>query len=180
MMRLLSKHVHCVLRFATKLPGFCSLPHDDQITMVNNGVFQIVMVVLANFCDKTEIINNYLFMTEDEIQKVMMVFPEIGILNSCMKSCKEALSLLKLDDVEYALLNALQLISTDWPELTSRAPIENLQDKLCLALEEYCSGKRSAGYDQFGMILLVIRRLQHVADIYHNCLRQLRHKIPHV
>ncbi|XP_070577168.1 nuclear receptor subfamily 1 group D member 2-like [Ptychodera flava] len=179
-MNLFSKHIHCVLRFSKKLPGFRSCQLEDQITMVQNAVFQIVMVVLAKDYNKTEMRYNYFSMSREETEKVKLLFPQIGVLSSDMEIFEEALSLLNLDDVENALLIAIQLTATDWPGLKNTSPIGKIQDKICLALEEYCQHRGSDGYDHFGKILMMTPRLRRLANIYHKCVLRLRREMPHL
>ncbi|XP_070577174.1 uncharacterized protein [Ptychodera flava] len=157
LMKLFSKHIHCVLGFAKKLP---------------------VVTVLAQDYSKMEMTYSYFSMTEEERQKVILIHPKFDALSSQMETFGEILSPLKLDNIESALLSALQLIATDWPGLKDRAPIEKLQDKICSALEKYCFVKRSEGYDRFGMILTMIPQLRRFSSIHHDCVLQLQQGIP--
>ncbi|XP_077990093.1 putative nuclear hormone receptor HR3 [Glandiceps talaboti] len=182
MMNLFSKHVHCVLKFAKKIPGFRSLPIDDQICMVQNAVFQIVVTILAKDFNEREKTYNYFTMTEEERQKVIQLFPQFAVLSSQLQIFGKALSPLRLDTTETALLCALQLIAVDWPGLKDLTAIDRLQGNICSAMETYCYGKGvgRVGYDRFGMVLLMIPQLRRFAGIHHACVLRLRCEMPNL
>lgn len=98
------------MQFARRLPGFCSLCSEDQITLLKAGVFEALLVRLAVLFRSSErmcCLNGQLLRRSDAVDNSS----NGRFLFECMFEFGDRINSLRLCDQELALFSAVVLVA---------------------------------------------------------------------
>ncbi|KAM6976838.1 peroxisome proliferator-activated receptor gamma-like [Aplochiton taeniatus] len=123
-----------VTEFAKSIPGFCKLDMNDQVTLLKYGVIEVMMILLAPLMNKDGTLFAYgqIFFTREFLKSLRWPFCE---MTEPKFEFAVRFNTLELDDNDTALFLAVILLSGDRPGLGNVKPIEELQERMLLALE---------------------------------------------
>ena len=105
-----SPAIRGVVQFARKLPGFSSLPNEDQVTLLKAGVFEALLVrlaVLFRSSEKMYCLNGQILRRSDAVDNSQ----NGRFLFECMFEFGERVNALGLTDEDIALFSAVVLVS---------------------------------------------------------------------
>nr|BAD27471.1 thyroid hormone receptor beta 1 [Conger myriaster] len=129
-----------VVDFAKKLPMFCELPCEDQIILLKGCCMEIMSLRAAVRYDpesETLTLNGEMAVTRGQLKN-----GGLGVVSDAIFDLGVSLSCFNLDDSEVALLQAVILMSSDRPGLTSVERIEQCQEDYLLAFEHYINYRK--------------------------------------
>uniref|UniRef100_A0A3B4UAR9 Thyroid hormone receptor beta n=1 Tax=Seriola dumerili TaxID=41447 RepID=A0A3B4UAR9_SERDU len=129
-----------VVDFAKKLPMFCELPCEDQIILLKGCCMEIMSLRAAVRYDpesETLTLNGEMAVTRGQLKN-----GGLGVVSDAIFDLGVSLSSFNLDDSEVALLQAVILLSSDRPGLSSVERIERCQEEFLLAFEHYINYRK--------------------------------------
>ncbi|XP_043909909.1 nuclear receptor ROR-beta-like [Protopterus annectens] len=134
--------IQYVVEFAKRIDGFMNLCQNDQIVLLKAGCLEVLLV---RMCRAFNPLNNTVFF--EGKYGSMQMFKALGCddLISAIFELQRSLCRLQLSEEEIALFTALVLLSPDRPWLMEPKKVEQLQEKVYLALQhlthENCSSE---------------------------------------
>uniref|UniRef100_A0A6A7FXL4 Ecdysone receptor n=2 Tax=Hirondellea gigas TaxID=1518452 RepID=A0A6A7FXL4_9CRUS len=151
--------VQLIVEFAKRVPGFEGLRQNDQITLLKGCSSEIIMLRAARRYDVTtdSIVfgNNFPYKKEAYIKAGMV--PKIT--DELFKFCSN-MSLMSVDNAEYALLTAIVLFS-DRSNLIEEEKVERIQEVYVRALRDYTDNKyRAPSGPKFAKLLSILTELR--------------------
>lgn len=105
-----SPAIRGVVQFARRLPGFSSLPNEDQVTLLKAGVFEALLVrlaVLFRTSEKMYCLNGQILRRSDAVDSSQ----NGRFLFECMFSFGDSVNALGLTDKDIALFSAVVLVT---------------------------------------------------------------------
>ncbi|XP_037119350.1 thyroid hormone receptor beta isoform X2 [Syngnathus acus] len=138
--KLISPAITRVVDFAKKLPMFGELPCEDQIILLKGCCMEVMSLRAAVRYDpesQTLTINGEMAVTRGQLKN-----GGLGVVSDAIFDLGVSLSSFNLDDSEVALLQAVILLSSDRPGLSSVKRIERCQEEFLLALEHYINYRK--------------------------------------
>ncbi|XP_057684116.1 thyroid hormone receptor beta isoform X1 [Corythoichthys intestinalis] len=129
-----------VVDFAKKLPMFCELPCEDQIILLKGCCMEVMSLRAAIRYDpdsETLTLNGEMAVTRGQLKN-----GGLGVVSDAIFDLGVSLSSFNLDDSEVALLQAVILLSSDRPGLSSVDQIERCQEEFLLAFEHYINYRK--------------------------------------
>ncbi|KAK5855481.1 hypothetical protein PBY51_005579 [Eleginops maclovinus] len=133
--KIITPAITRVVDFAKKLPMFCELPCEDQIILLKGCCMEIMSLRAAVRYDpesETLTLNGEMAVTRGQLKN-----GGLGVVSDAIFDLGVSLSSFNLDDSEVALLQAVILLSSDRPGLSSVDRIERCQEEFLLAFEHY-------------------------------------------
>lgn len=123
-----------VVTFAKSIPGFQVFGHEDQVTLLKAGTFEVLLLHLACLFDSY---SNTMLFTNGMLYKrpASAESTNAGFLLNSMFDFAEQMNKLQLTDEEIALFSAIVMISADRPGLRGVNQVETVQRTIALALE---------------------------------------------
>ncbi|XP_051871730.1 thyroid hormone receptor beta isoform X1 [Pristis pectinata] len=138
--RIITPAITRVVDFAKKLPIFCELPCEDQIILLKGCCMEIMSLRAAVRYDsesETLTLNGEIAVKREQLKN-----GGLGVVSDAIFDLGISLSAFNLDDSEVALLQAVLLMSSDRPGLTSIDKIEKIQESFLLAFEHYINYRK--------------------------------------
>uniref|UniRef100_A0A3Q3EFC5 Thyroid hormone receptor beta n=1 Tax=Kryptolebias marmoratus TaxID=37003 RepID=A0A3Q3EFC5_KRYMA len=138
--KIITPAITRVVDFAKKLPMFCELPCEDQIILLKGCCMEIMSLRAAVRYDpesETLTLNGEMAVTRDQLKN-----GGLGVVSDAIFDLGVSLASFNLDDSEVALLQAVILLSSDRPGLTSVERIERCQEEFLLAFEHYINYRK--------------------------------------
>ncbi|XP_053719207.1 thyroid hormone receptor beta isoform X2 [Synchiropus splendidus] len=138
--KIITPAITRVVDFAKKLPMFCELPCEDQIILLKGCCMEIMSLRAAVRYDpesETLTLNGEMAVTRGQLKN-----GGLGVVSDAIFDLGVSLSSFNLDDSEVALLQAVILLSSDRPGLSSVEQIERCQDEFLLAFEHYINYRK--------------------------------------
>uniref|UniRef100_A0A3B3CL06 Thyroid hormone receptor beta n=1 Tax=Oryzias melastigma TaxID=30732 RepID=A0A3B3CL06_ORYME len=138
--KIITPAITRVVDFAKKLPMFCELPCEDQIILLKGCCMEIMSLRAAVRYDpesETLTLNGEMAVTRDQLKN-----GGLGVVSDAIFDLGVSLSSFNLDDSEVALLQAVILLSSDRPGLSSVERIEQCQEEFLLAFEHYINHRK--------------------------------------
>ncbi|XP_069770101.1 thyroid hormone receptor beta isoform X2 [Narcine bancroftii] len=143
--RIITPAITRVVDFAKKLPIFCELPCEDQIILLKGCCMEIMSLRAAVRYDSES--DTLTLNGEIAVKREQLKNGGLGVVSDAIFDLGISLSTFNLDDSEVALLQAVLLMSSDRPGLTSIDKIEKIQESFLLAFEHYINyRKHSVAY----------------------------------
>uniref|UniRef100_A0A3P8VP62 Thyroid hormone receptor beta n=1 Tax=Cynoglossus semilaevis TaxID=244447 RepID=A0A3P8VP62_CYNSE len=138
--KIITPAITRVVDFAKKLPMFCELPCEDQIILLKGCCMEIMSLRAAVRYDpesETLTLNGEMAVTRGQLKN-----GGLGVVSDAIFDLGMSLSTFNLDDSEVALLQAVILLSSDRPGLSSVERIERCQEEFLLAFEHYVNYRK--------------------------------------
>ncbi|XP_068616183.1 thyroid hormone receptor beta-like [Brachionichthys hirsutus] len=138
--KIITPAITRVVDFAKKLPMFCELPCEDQIILLKGCCMEIMSLRAAIRYDpdsETLTLNGEMAVTRGQLKN-----GGLGVVSDAIFDLGVSLSSFHLDDSEVALLQAVILLSSDRPGLSSVERIERCQEDFLLAFEHYINSRK--------------------------------------
>ncbi|XP_038580230.1 thyroid hormone receptor beta isoform X4 [Micropterus salmoides] len=138
--KIITPAITRVVDFAKKLPMFCELPCEDQIILLKGCCMEIMSLRAAVRYDpesETLTLNGEMAVTRGQLKN-----GGLGVVSDAIFDLGVSLSSFNLDDSEVALLQAVILLSSDRPGLSSVEKIERCQEEFLLAFEHYINYRK--------------------------------------
>uniref|UniRef100_A0A1A8BE66 Thyroid hormone receptor beta n=1 Tax=Nothobranchius kadleci TaxID=1051664 RepID=A0A1A8BE66_NOTKA len=138
--KIITPAITRVVDFAKKLPMFCELPCEDQIILLKGCCMEIMSLRAAVRYDpesETLTLNGEMAVTRGQLKN-----GGLGVVSDAIFDLGISLASFDLDDSEVALLQAVILLSSDRPGLTSVDRIERCQEEFLLAFEHYINSRK--------------------------------------
>ncbi|XP_034748637.1 thyroid hormone receptor beta-like [Etheostoma cragini] len=138
--KIITPAITRVVDFAKKLPMFCELPCEDQIVLLKGCCMEIMSLRAAVRYDpesETLTLNGEMAVTREQLKN-----GGLGVVSDAIFDLGVSLSSFNLDDSEVALLQAVILLSSDRPGLSSVERIERCQEEFLLAFEHYINYRK--------------------------------------
>ncbi|XP_043545381.1 thyroid hormone receptor beta isoform X1 [Chiloscyllium plagiosum] len=138
--KIITPAITRVVDFAKKLPMFCELPCEDQIVLLKGCCMEIMSLRAAVRYDpesETLTLNGEIAVKREQLKN-----GGLGVVSDAIFDLGISLSAFNLDDSEVALLQAVLLMSSDRPGLTSIDKVERIQESFLLAFEHYINYRK--------------------------------------
>ncbi|XP_048410692.1 thyroid hormone receptor beta isoform X1 [Stegostoma tigrinum] len=138
--KIITPAITRVVDFAKKLPMFCELPCEDQIVLLKGCCMEIMSLRAAVRYDpesETLTLNGEIAVKREQLKN-----GGLGVVSDAIFDLGISLSAFNLDDSEVALLQAVLLMSSDRPGLTSIDKVEKIQESFLLAFEHYINYRK--------------------------------------
>nr|ASL70611.1 nuclear receptor [Brachionus koreanus] len=150
-----------VVRFCKNMPGFNQINHHDQIQLLKQGSFEVIIV------------NS--FMLVDAQNKLMLSFDMDYLMDQvCLRKmpfgyflneifelgCQ--VSALRLGDAELALIDALLIMNPDRGDLQDKDLVEEMQATVLHVLYKHLKCHRNGGNELFLKLLKIIPQVQEI------------------
>nr|ATB56336.1 ecdysone receptor [Panonychus citri] len=149
--------VQLIVEFSKRVPGFDTLLREDQITLLKSCSSEVMMLRSSRKYDiKTDSIvyaNNQPYTRENYFSASVGVATN-QIFGFCRHMC-----LLKVDNAEYALLNAIVIFS-ERPQLIEPKKVEKIQDFYIDTLKCYIENRRPPSKCYFAKLLATLVELR--------------------
>lgn len=159
MMEGMTKHMELAVtkfvQYAKAIPGFCSLPLEDQANLIKMSRFEIWVVGAHKFLNnELEVISGPLGRTyhKEEISKLWDADYIDSLFDFCYRMQK-----LELSYKEIAILKCIVLLFTDRCELRCREKVESIQWELIQCLQYLLNSSRR--FTQVMDLIISIRDL---------------------
>uniref|UniRef100_A0A3Q0RL30 Thyroid hormone receptor beta n=1 Tax=Amphilophus citrinellus TaxID=61819 RepID=A0A3Q0RL30_AMPCI len=159
--KIITPAITRVVDFAKKLPMFCELPCEDQIILLKGCCMEIMSLRAAVRYDpesETLTLNGEMAVTRGQLKN-----GGLGVVSDAIFDLGVSLSSFNLDDSEVALLQAVILLSSDRPGLTSVERIERCQEEFLLAFEHYINYRKHKVAHFWPKLLMKVTDLRMIA-----------------
>lgn len=133
-MTLMGVVIRQTVAFTKAIPAFRRLPYDEQAVLIKNAILEVLMLRCAeNYDPVRNVIVDDITGSEWSFESMM----QSGFLTATEPTLKfiQAVSSMMLTKQEYALLQAITIISPDRPEITSREDVEQIQRPMVETLQ---------------------------------------------
>lgn len=133
-----SPAIRGVVEFAKRLPGFQQLPHEDQVTLLKAGVFEVLLVRLAAMFDAR---TNTMLCLNGQLLRREALHTSVNarFLMDSMFDFAERVNCMSLSDAELALFCAVVVLAPDRPGLRNAELVERVQRRLVNCLQAVVS-----------------------------------------
>ncbi|KAK6326233.1 hypothetical protein J4Q44_G00018780 [Coregonus suidteri] len=163
-----------VVGFAKRIPGFRDLSEYDQVSLLKNGTFEVLMVRFASLFDVAE--RTVTFLTGKCYSLELLRSLRAGELLTSMCDFSEKLAALQLDKDEMSLFIAVVLVSADRSGIQDLKSVEALQDTLIRALRSLIMKNHANETTTFTKLLLKLPELRSLNNMHSEEL--LAFKVP--
>ncbi|KAL5008837.1 hypothetical protein ScPMuIL_014418 [Solemya velum] len=170
---------HCVIHFAKKVPGFRAIGLQEQVKLVQGSIYAIVIITLSQRYDIDSGVYNYFNYTKALEENVMKVFPMLKILQEHLKYVGQIVKLFNFDQIEFAILSAILLLSGD-ESVISNTQVRESQRRLLSCLQEYEEKNYTNGLTRFGVLLLRLGELPVICQQHSKAIGELLYRHPHL
>nr|ASL70500.1 nuclear receptor [Brachionus rotundiformis] len=150
-----------VVKFCKNIPGFSQINHHDQIQLLKQGSFEVIIVNSFMLVDA----QNRLMLSFDMEylmdQSSLRQMPFGFFLNEIFELGCEA-SALRLTDAELALVDALLIMNPDRGDLQDKDLVEELQATVLHVLYKHLKYYTNGGNELFLKLLKIIPQVQEI------------------
>ncbi|XP_072164374.1 vitamin D3 receptor-like [Diadema setosum] len=133
-MTLMGVVIRQTVAFTKAIPAFRRLPYDEQAVLIKNAILEVLMLRCAeNYVPERNVIIDDITGSEWSFDSMM----SSGFLTATEPTLKfiQAVNGMMLTKQEYALLQAITIISPDRPEITSREDVDQIQRPMVETLQ---------------------------------------------
>ncbi|XP_021341357.1 retinoic acid receptor alpha-A-like isoform X1 [Mizuhopecten yessoensis] len=158
---LSSKGIIKIVEFAKKISGFTSLSSSDQITLLKAACLEIMILRLCsryNLDQDVMMFSGGLTLDRDQLQN-----GGFGSLTETIFKFASSLKMLEIDDMEFAVLSAVCLISGDRSGLENPQKIEEMQEPILEALKHYIRTRRKDQPITWAKMLMKVTDLRSIS-----------------
>lgn len=158
---LSSRGILKIVDFAKKIPGFLTLPTSDQITLLKAACLEIMILRLSSRYDAERdamVFTGGMLVTKEQLQS-----GGFGSLTDTIFKFARSLKSMEIDDMEYAALCCICLISGDRSGLEDPSRIESLQEPVLEALKHYVRSRRKDHPQVFANLLMKLTDLRSIS-----------------
>ncbi|XP_033729024.1 retinoic acid receptor beta-like isoform X1 [Pecten maximus] len=158
---LSSKGIIKIVEFAKKITGFTSLSSSDQITLLKAACLEIMILRLCsryNLDQDVMMFSGGLTLDRDQLQN-----GGFGSLTETIFKFASSLKMLEIDDMEFAVLSAVCLISGDRSGLENPRKIEEMQEPILEALKHYIRTRRKDQPITWAKMLMKVTDLRSIS-----------------
>lgn len=150
-----------VVRFCKNIPGFSQISHHDQIQLLKQGSFEVIIVNSFMLVDA----HNKLMLSFDMdylMDQAALRQMHLGyFLNEIFElGCQ--VSGLKLADAELALIDALLIMNPDRGDLQDKDLVEEMQATVLHVLYKHLKYYRNGGNELFLKLLKIVPQVQEI------------------
>ncbi|KAK9882806.1 hypothetical protein WA026_023319 [Henosepilachna vigintioctopunctata] len=124
-------NIQKLVEFAKRVPGFNSLPQDDQLILIKTGFIETWFTHVSKLTSDTSLI----FQNGVMVSRQQMELMYDSDFVSTFLEFAASFNALSLNDAEIGLFSAIVLFCADRPGVSDMKLIENHQDKLIEALK---------------------------------------------
>ncbi|XP_061098179.1 nuclear receptor ROR-beta-like [Conger conger] len=162
--------IQYVVEFAKRISGFMELCQNDQIILLKAGCLEVLLI---RMCRAYNPLNNTMLF--DGKFAGAQLFKALGCddLVSAMYELAKGLSRLQLTEEEMALFSAAVLLSPDRLWLTDSLKVQNLQEKVYLALQ-HCLHRNGANQSKLAKMLSKLPVLKSICTLHGDKLEFFR------
>ena len=163
-------HSSVIIKYAKKCRPFRKLPIEDQVRMLQQAIYPIVVLNHSRYYILETREYSYFGWSADEREHIWKYFPFYRILGEHFKNTGDNVKLLGMDDDEFTILSTLVLLNPDVPGLTDKERVRQLQAEILDFLEYHLSVHYPNQPSRYGLILVRLSELnfyayQHVEGI---------------
>ncbi|XP_063957548.1 oxysterols receptor LXR-alpha-like [Lytechinus pictus] len=133
-MTLMGVVIRQTVAFTKAIPAFRRLPYDEQAVLIKNAILEVLMLRCAeNYVPERNVIIDDITGSEWSFESML----HSGFLTATEPTLKfiQAVNGMMLTKQEYALLQAITIISPDRPEIVSREDVEQIQRPMVETLQ---------------------------------------------
>ncbi|XP_030854495.1 oxysterols receptor LXR-beta [Strongylocentrotus purpuratus] len=133
-MTLMGVVIRQTVAFTKAIPAFRRLPYDEQAVLIKNAILEVLMLRCAeNYVPERNVIVDDITGSEWSFESML----SSGFLTATEPTLKfiQAVNGMMLTKQEYALLQAITIISPDRPEIVSREDVEQIQRPMVETLQ---------------------------------------------
>ncbi|KAL1450907.1 hypothetical protein WDU94_003218 [Cyamophila willieti] len=123
-----SPTIRGVVEFAKRIPGFSLLSHEDQVTLLKAGVFEVLLVRLACMFDSQT--NSMICLNGEVLCRDSIHSSNARFLMDSMFEFAERLNGLHLSDTEIGLFSSIVVISPTRRGLRNKEIVERMRGRL--------------------------------------------------
>ncbi|RMZ96739.1 retinoic acid receptor gamma-like isoform X3, partial [Brachionus plicatilis] len=150
-----------VVRFCKNIPGFSQISHHDQIQLLKQGSFEVIIVNSFMLVDA----HNKLMLSFDmDYLMDQAAFTQMHLgyfLNEIFElGCQ--VSALRLGDAELALMGALLIMNPDRGDLQDKDLVEQMQATVLHVLYKHLKNYRNGGNELFLKLLKIVPQVQEI------------------
>ncbi|GAB6019756.1 Ecdysone-induced protein [Chamberlinius hualienensis] len=127
--------INGVIEFARRIPGFSLLAHEDQVTLLKAGVFEVLLVRLACMFDAES--NSMVCLNGTIRRREPSTHSGQRFLMDAMFDFSVRLNAMKLEDAELALFCGGVIVAADRPGLRNHELIDKMHSKMMQALQNH-------------------------------------------
>ncbi|KAK3082684.1 hypothetical protein FSP39_002535, partial [Pinctada imbricata] len=158
---LSSKGIIKIVEFAKKLPGFTSLSTSDQITLLKAACLEIMILRL---CSRYDVDKDLMIFSDGlSLNRQQLHSGGFGTLTDTIFQFASSLKSMDVDEVEYAVLAAICLISGDRSGLEDTERIEQMQEPILEALKHYVRSRRKEQPSVFAKLIMKVTDLRSIS-----------------
>ncbi|XP_077362669.1 thyroid hormone receptor beta isoform X1 [Festucalex cinctus] len=174
--KIITPAITRVVDFAKKLPMFCELPCEDQIILLKGCCMEVMSLRAAVRYDpesETLTLNGEIAVTRGQLKN-----GGLGLVSDAIFDLGVSLSSFNLDDSEVALLQAVILLSSDRPGLSSVERIESCQEEFLLAFEHYINYRKHKVPHFWPKLLMKVTDLRMIGACHANRFLHMKVECP--
>uniref|UniRef100_A0A671SWZ8 Nuclear receptor subfamily 1 group D member 1 n=1 Tax=Sinocyclocheilus anshuiensis TaxID=1608454 RepID=A0A671SWZ8_9TELE len=161
-----------VVEFAKHIPGFSTLPQNDQVTLLKAGTFEVLMVRFSSLFNVKERTVTFISGTTYSLEALKSM--GMGNLLGTMFDFSEKLNALELSAEELGLFTAVVLVSADRFGIENMNSVEMLQESLIRALRTLVSKNAPNDASRFTKLLLKLPDLRTLNNMHSEKLLSFR------
>lgn len=150
-----------IVDFGKRVPGFPSLTVSDQITLLKAACMEILVLRLGSRYSELEdtiTFANGLTLNRDQLEA-----GGFGALTDTIFRFTQSLHHMEVDQIEFALLSAICLVSGDRSGLQYPEQVERLQEPLLETLKHYVRKRRVSQPHIFAKMLMKLTDLRSIS-----------------
>jgi ecdysone receptor len=163
---------HLVVEFAKKLPGFLDLEKDDQIVLLKGSASEVMILRTARRYNPA--VDKVIFADGTPVTRESLCLG--GLLQDYVNDMFEfarRMSILAVDNAEYALLTAICIFS-DRPDLNNVAQVDVCRNRVIDALIAYERLRRASNVNFLAKLLLKLVDLRTLSSSHAEALHVLK------
>ncbi|XP_071495060.1 nuclear receptor subfamily 1 group D member 2-like [Diadema antillarum] len=124
-----------IVSFAKAVEGFEDIPHEDQLTLLKAGCFEVLLLQLSQILDPES--DRVTFSNQEQYPKNLLENSDVGDLVTALAKVALQLNQLNLSLPERALLQASVLVAFDRKGIQNVDAVRSLQTHLLEVLENF-------------------------------------------
>ncbi|XP_022108040.1 vitamin D3 receptor B-like isoform X2 [Acanthaster planci] len=172
-MTLLGVVIRQTVAFTKAIPAFRNLSYEDQAVLVKNAILEILMIRCAeNYIPERNSIVDDITGSEWSIEAMLAS----GFATSAQPSLKfvQALHSMQLTKEEYALLQAITIISPDRPDIENHEDVERIQRPMVETLQMLTKVNHPEDKVFFAKLIMKLTDVRDLVTRHINDLMQMK------
>lgn len=165
-----------VVAFSKSLPGFCELTEDDQIKLIKQGSFE---VILARYTPLFTVQGMFVPDMTTCVPREMIHEMPLGDFFEEQFKFADVFNRLRLDDEEIGLLTSIMIINPDRKGINNRRAIQQLQNLMVQSIYTHLKRKHPNSFnDLFNQIIVLLPWSSAINDIHSHKLNSIKMTSP--